>query len=588
MSEMLSTAGRAGRWLLLGPFLTFAVSAGHAANSNEGQQARAPLSAFAQSGPASAQLEIPPVIDRPLGVEEGPRVFVSRFDLSGAVSRPDADIRISEIQTILDDHVSSQSPDGFAIGQLQAVADDVTNYYRERGLILAQAFVPAQDVVDNVVRIEVLEGELENIVVEGNRIFRTSLVQAPFRRLQGQPVTQGTIERALLDVQDYPGLTVFGTFTQGQNLGGTDLVVQVPEEDRFYVTPSVDNYGSIFTGEYRAALDFRANNLFGAGDQIGGYILQSFEPDNGIFGGIDLSIPVGITTFGFGASTNQFDVTGVGTVTTPVSGTADQAYAFLNFAFANGRFFGSNGRFTLTSKRADTEATGLGQPVLLNEDKLTVASFDVDFFHASRSGRGVTIAELGVDIGLPDTIGSMDENGDNFSSRQNAFGEFAGGDFAKVRASMQHLRRLSQNNSLLFRVDGQWTSDLLVALEQYSIGGPRNVRAYPVAEALADIAATASLEWIINAPGFASRQAGNRTWGEIFQVSLFADYGWGELIEPLANENARPELYGAGIGFQFNIPNRFFARLDVASPLSDPEPTDGRDPQYFFRMSYTF
>jgi hypothetical protein len=289
--------------------------------------------------------EVPPVIERPLGMEEGPRVVVRAFDLSGAVDREKQDLFVNEIEAILAGRIALQSPDGYTINQLQGVADEVTRFYRERGFVIAQAIIPAQEVENGVVSLRVLEGSLGNVRVEDNNAYKSSIIEGPFRRLQGYPITQDSIERALLDVQNFPGLTVFGTFTQGDELGNTDLIVKVREEDRFNFTPSVDNYGSEFTGEFRAMLDFKFNNLFGVADQLNGYVLKTFEPDNGTYGGLNFQFPFGRNAIGFGASTNQFDVGGLeGLTELGVAGTVDQADIHLDRTFANGRFFGASAR----------------------------------------------------------------------------------------------------------------------------------------------------------------------------------------------------------------------------------------------------
>jgi len=523
---------------------------------------------------------VPPVVERPLGMEEGPRVAVRAFDLSGAVDREKQDLRVSDVEAILAGHVRSQPPDGYTINQLQGIADEVTRHYRERGFIIAQAIVPAQEVRDGTVSLRVLEGSLEDVRVEDNKAYKAKVIEGPFR---------------LLDVQDFPGLTVFGTFTQGDELGNTDLIVKVREEDRFYFTPSVDNYGSEFTGEYRAMLDFTFNNLFGVADQVNGYILQTVEPDNGIYGGLSFKFPFGRNAIGFGASTNRFDVGGVSDLTVKlVEGTVDQADIYWDHTFANGRFFGASARLGVATKKATTEIPnieGSGKDIL-NEDNLAVASLSFDFFAASRKGRGFTVGSFVADIGMPDRLGSMDGSGlggDAPSSRLGGDGERAGGSFEKYKFGFQHLRRLGANNSVLLRVDGQWSDDILVALEQYSIGGPQNVRAYPIAEALVDTGASATLEWIINAPGFADKPTkGNRTWGEIFQLSLYADYAYGELNNPRVSEEPTVDYSGYGLGLQFNVPGKFYGRFDVASAIGSREATNDRDPQYYFRMSYTF
>ena len=58
-------------------------------------------------------------------------------------------------------------------------------------------------------------------------------------------------------------------------------------------------------------------------------------------------------------------------------------------------------------------------------------------------------------------------------------GRFAAGKFNKIFASYTRLQTIRRNHSLLFRSEYQWTKDILVPMEQYSIGGPDNLRAFP-------------------------------------------------------------------------------------------------------------
>jgi hemolysin activation/secretion protein len=530
--------------------------------------------------------EVPPVVERPLGMDEGPRVMVTSFALLDAVDREKQDLWVSDIEALLAGHMRSQPADGYTINQLQNVADDVTRYYRERGFIIAQAIVPAQEVRNGAVSLQIMEGLLEDVLVEGNAVYKAKVIEGPFRRLQGQPIVQGSLERALLDVQKYPGLTVFGTFTEGDSLGNTDLVVRVREEKRLYFTPSFDNYGSEFTGQFRATLDLQINNLFGVADQIDGYILQTIDPENGTYGGINFDIPFGRNSIGIGGSYNQFDVGGLeALLQLGIEGTVEQANVYWNHSFANGRFFGASTRVDVAVKEALTEFEDL----VLSQDNLAVTSVVFDIFKASRKGSGITVGSFAVDIGMPNTLGSMDGSGDGISSRVGGDGERAGGSFEKYKFNFQYLKRITANNGLLLRLDGQWTDDILVALEQFAIGGPMNVRAYPIAEALVDSGGSATLEWIINAPGFADKPTGgNRTWGEIFQLSLYADYAYGETNNPLQFQEPTVDYSGYGLGLQFNVPGKMYARFDVASPIGSRVATNERDPQYYFRMSYTF
>ena len=158
-----------------------------------------PLPAVA---PPAISFPVPPVAERPLDVEEGDRVFVRKFNLRGVNDRPalgisqedlagllerlrvdrqglgdvdasgftpaekdeiagfmqnvvtnrDQDMLFEDYQALIDKlrFERLKRDAGMTIGQLQEVASAVTEYYRSAGLILAQAFVPAQEVRDDL------------------------------------------------------------------------------------------------------------------------------------------------------------------------------------------------------------------------------------------------------------------------------------------------------------------------------------------------------------------------------------------------------------------------------------------------------
>lgn len=544
-------------------------------------QSRSPLLVQQDTG-----FEVPPLVERPLGLEEGPRVRVSRFQLEGAMDRPDVGIRVAELQAMLRTQEAAQPPNGYTVNQLGEVADLLTRYYREHGLILAQAYVPAQQVNGGVVRLAVMEGTLGAVGVEGNAMYTSNAISEPFSRLRGQPVVESEIEAALLTLQEFPGLTVFGTFRAGSVLGETELLVQVRDEDRVSFTPMGDNYGTDSTGQMRAAIQFAVNNPFNANDRISGYALQTFDPKNGVYGGLDYEkrSRSGRSALGFGAARNTFDVTDATTgFALDLSGEVEQANLMFRNYFSRGRFFRSSGTIDLAYRDAITNQPG-DDP----EDELNVFSYTFDFFGVGRARRSINIGSFRavygdnqslnpsriLDGGIPVT--------DEFAS------------YSKFEVNFQRLQRMSQRHSLLFRMDGQYTSDPLVALEQYALGGPANVRAYPVAEGLVDSGGSATLEYIINAPGFADKTAGTnrngigRNWGEIFQLSFFYDYAEGHINEPLPLQDPNVRLKGYGIGMQFSQSDSFFIRLDFAKPEGGPGARNGDRTQMYFSFSYTF
>lgn len=532
-----------------------------------------------------APVPIPRVPDRPLALDEGPRIRVAKFELMGAATQPD--VPKAEVDGILSAALGAQPADGYTVNQLQEIANRVAETYRTHGLILAQAVIPAQEVLGGVVNVMVLEGSLSEVRFEGQKMYSQATLARPFRQLLGRPVHKDDMESALLYLTDYPGLSAFGVFQAGERIGTTDLIVKTQHEERYALDSSVDNQGSQFSGEYRANVGLTLNNLLGQADRLKLYGLYAFDPSDsdskGVYGGIDYRLPVRgpLNEWQLGYSHNLFEV-GQLLRELGIKGTTDIAQISYSRMLSKTRLGGASAEVALARKDAEFEQQG----AITAHDVLSVGSLG---FHWDRIGlrtRGITQLSLTYSHGFEDLLGSLT----NYDAQEGVRASRldAGGQFDKLTGQIQRFQRLTQNNALLVRLTGQYSDDILVSLEQFSIGGPDTVRAYPTAEFLADTGGFASLEWIVNAPGFASRPAfGGRTWGQILQVSLFVDYATGRLTEALPGEADSIDLSGWGAALQLNVPNRYFARVDVATPLSEEEPTNGRDPQYFFRFGFT-
>jgi hemolysin activation/secretion protein len=538
--------------------------------------------------PAEETFPIPPVIERPLGVEEGPRVVVRSFVLDGAVDRPEQGIRVQDLQALLDARRGAR-PDGFSIGQLQETANEITNYYRQRGYVLAQAFVPEQTVADGVVTIRVLEGRVGRLVVENNQLYSPEVLTRPFSELEGQPATNAAVEEGFLRLADYPGLSAFGIFRPGAEVGTADLVINVQKEKRFEAALQFDNHGFESTGELRVFGDFTWNNPTGAADRLSLRALQTIDPAEQWYGFIDYARPIfgPENLLGVNVSRNDFQVPAQ-LQAAGVEGYSVIGDLYLRHSFVRSRQLNLYGLLDFARKhsRLDDEAGAFEN----DEDDLSVLGLELGFDHVDTRFQGINQGSIRVSQGIPSFLGSMDRDGDGHSTRVGGSGDQAGGDFTVVAFSLARLQSIAAHHSLLLRLEGQYSEDLLTSLEQMSLGGPYSVRAYSISEYLADTAIFASAEWIMDAPGFADKPAfAGRTWGEVFQVSLFLDYAHGELNDPIEEqEESDAEFGGYGLGLQLGLTDKFLARLDLSNKLTRRDPANDRDTQYWFSLRYEF
>lgn len=536
---------------------------------------------------------VPPVVERPLDIDAGNRIAVTSFELVDVVDRPEYEISVAEIQALVDASIPAH-PEGFTVGRLQEVADEVTAYYREHGLILAQAFVPVQEVGGGVVKIEVLEGVLGRVVAEGNEMYKEKVLQRPFKDLVGQPVTNETAEAALLELTEYPGVSLFGVFQPGQQVGTADMVIKVQEENRFEGAVLADNHGIRETGRNRYRVVGTVNNLTGAGDRFSGTLQHTEQPAKSFFWAAEYERPLPFlydTVFDFIFDRNQFDVAG-DFRDRGISSDTRNASATLSKSILRSRQRNLFARVSLTRSRAETKVRGRPQ----SKDDITTVTTGLDYDSVDARYAGLNSGLIEITHGFNDLLGAMGHDpGGVPPSRRGGNGDFAEGNFDLVFLSYSRLQALTpltkklRHHSLLFRTEVQWSPDLLVPLEQYSIGGPINVRAYQPTERLYDRAWFASIEWIINAPGIADKPAfGNRTWGELVQLSFFFDMAAGVLNSPLSNEDKSDNFKGGGLGLSMNSPNVFSSKISIAWPVGTPRPRNGKDPQYWVDLNFFF
>ncbi|MCW8830718.1 MAG: hypothetical protein OQK32_04260, partial [Gammaproteobacteria bacterium] len=174
-------------------------------------------------------------------------------------------------------------------------------------------------------------------------------------------------------------------------------------------------------------------------------------------------------------------------------------------------------------------------------------------------------------------------------------GDNASSDFAKLNWNVARLQLIDKYQNVLLRFSGQYSDDLLVPVEQSGLGGPNNVRAFAPSVALRDSSLFVSVDWSFNAPFFYDVKAFDGwKWGEILQLSVFADYVKGRNNDATDDEGD-VNISGYGVAAQLLLPGQMQLRLDIGKPFSAleiPNSATGGveavdDVQFYLTFSYT-
>ncbi|HTS94182.1 MAG TPA: ShlB/FhaC/HecB family hemolysin secretion/activation protein [Stellaceae bacterium] len=348
------------------------------------------------------------------------------------------------------------------LGDILNVADAIEGKYRERGYILSRAYVPPQRVGNGVFTINVVEGYVNALAIEGGDAGVRSLVTAYVNPvLASRPLELAPMERGLLLSNDLPGVQASGLLRPSPDQpGASDLVVSI-DQTQFNGGLSVNNRGSQFTDLWTLIGDAEWNSPLGDGDQLSANVQSAPDPTTRIQGTMRYQHPV---------FTNGMTVSGYITVSTgaPAGGNLNA----LNLT-TNSLAIGPRLSYPIIRSRAQNLSIDTG----VTYQDSTINSIGTQLTHDhwrvydvaltySQVGflRGSTSITIDAAQGLP-WFGAT-ENGSTSLSRPSART-----DFTKFVGSLKRIQVIWGGLNFALNAQGQYSFAPLVSGEQIAFGG---------------------------------------------------------------------------------------------------------------------
>jgi len=366
-----------------------------------------------------------------------------------------------------------------ALSDILNVADAIEAKYRERGYIISRAYVPPQRVGNGIFTINVVEGYVSGIALEGGDPGVRSLIQAYINPvLQSKPLVLEPMERGLLLANDLPGVTAAGLLRPSPDTpGASDLVVNVTQSP-WTGGINADNRGSKFTDRWTIGGDVEWNSPLGDGDQISANIQTAPDPDVRIQGTARYQHPIGTSGLTGSAYVTVSNGAPVG-VLSKLSLTTNSVAAGLRLSYplmrTRAQSLTLEGGFTWQ----DAEVH-VGMPVStqISHDHWHVVDAAVSY---TQTGfwSGNTSASLDVAQGIPGFGAS--QNDSPSLSRPGAHT-----DFTKITATIKRAQVIWGPVNVAITAQGQHAFEPLLVGEQISFGGAQIGRGYDPAALTGD------------------------------------------------------------------------------------------------------
>lgn len=452
-----------------------------------------------------------------------------------------------------------------AVSAIFQFADAVTRAYAAEGYLLSFALVPEQALSEGVVRIQVIEGHVSAIRVKRNGTVREIrsvsdaaaeplAVRTAARILESRPLKAEDLERALLLMNDLPGLAATSQLAPSPDTPGTSLLTIDLSHRAVRADASYTNMMSGVLGR-----DMLGGGLRFSGDSGEVRMRGWASPDGDRYRSF-----TGEATKWLGPNGVRLDGRAsfswsrpIGELLKAIRYRGETLNVDLGIAVPIRRSRASNIGLTLAGHVIDSDSTVLR--TAFTRDRMRTATVDLDLDWADTGG-GINLVRVGAIKGFSGLGATRDD--DPLRTRMNGSASFLNVTLYAQR--YQPVARVAGGDfGIVAKGSGQWAAtDALLSAAECSYGGAGFGRSYDSGTVSADHCVMGGLE-----ARWRRGVAGKIGVG----VHGFVDGGIGWQKGRLdTGEARRHSASSAGGGISVQIGPRLSAQAEAARGLSGP------------------
>lgn len=449
--------------------------------------------------------------------------------------------------------------------------------YKEKGYPTVLVDIPEQDIQENCVRLQVVEGSVDRLKISGSRYFYLGKIREKIPALaEGQVPYLPAVQTQVDEInKTSPDRQITPIFRAGATPGKTEIELHVKDELPLHGSLEMNGRNSEHTSRTRVISSIRYDNVW---QRFHSASLQyQISPENSdeveVWSGTYV-LPTGwkssrLALYGIGISSNTQLGTTIGGMTVVGAGSIYGARLMLPLAtLENYRHNFSVGfdykQFEqgIKTKEQDTQNT-----------PISYAGFEISYDGNWRSDQSLT----SLSSALHFSVRGLGNDAQEFAQKRSG----AKPDYLYLTSDVKHLQQLPWDMRIAARLSGQLANAPLISNEQFSAGGQQSVRGYYQTQQLSDHGLNASFE--LQSPALAQWDFATN-----LRAHAFIDYAHLWIQKPLAPSPATYQLAGVGIGFRVALFEYFSSELDFAYPLIAQSTVSVGDTRLDFRLAYEF
>jgi len=417
---------------------------------------------------------------QPSAPKEGElRFTVKSFVLEGIGILPEAEVQMA---------IRSWVGVPVSFDDLQRACDAIQNFYRSKGYTV-QAILPPQKIADGVVKILITEAKLGKVEVENPQgPTRFSKERAAsyiiYANPLGDPLNLDKVERAIVILNETPGVMASSQLEPGEKEGETNLRLQLTQPDMVQGRVEANNYGSRTTGANQGVFAMNLNGPLGIGDSasVNGIFSQGSQYVQGA-----ISLPGSRDGLRLGLAGTYLQYKNVSNYAS-TGGAGDAWTTGVSAAYPLIRSQGGN---LNTSLNYDIKSYNNRNTIT----STTISAYNINNISAGLSGNfvdslgygAITSGSVTAVLGHLDILATSMANYSMYAvpgTLPAVYQSITPSNFSKLTFSGNRNQQLVEEGTttLYAALSGQFASTNLNSAEQFYLGGPYGVRAYPVAQ----------------------------------------------------------------------------------------------------------